>query len=331
MSHRIRPGFTLVEMLTVVVIIGILMAMLVPAIQSARERARQTQCINHQKELASAMTQYETAKEQFPGYANRVGPPAPTHIAASWVVPLLPYLSRNDLWTMWRDGTAHVVSNGAEQGHAFLELLVCPSNYVAATPGNPSPLAYVVNCGMPEDSAHGSGPTATPPGPPDFARNGVFHNHDLANRRLEVKVSATDIKDGAAQTLMLGETLRTTDWAEHAATEVAGGFTWELAGGPDPTDAEHLVGPTPSMPAVGRLKITSDPPAPGQLSSNHSGGAIVTFCDGHTQFLRSDISYRVYQHLMTPNGSEARRQETGPAPKANPANLAGGLSESDYK
>ena len=68
----VRPAFTLVELLVVITIIGMLMALLMPAISAAREQARRTQCMNNQKQLGIAMLAYEGSHKSFPGWRNTV-------------------------------------------------------------------------------------------------------------------------------------------------------------------------------------------------------------------------------------------------------------------
>ncbi len=135
--ERKRTGFTLVELLVVVVIIGMLVGLLVPAVISARERARQGVCINRLKELATATLHYESIRGQFPGWRNQ----APLRDSegnvaqVSWVVAMFPYLGREDLWRDWRNG-------GADVAPVFFEQLVCPSD---AGNSGPGALSYVAN------------------------------------------------------------------------------------------------------------------------------------------------------------------------------------------
>jgi len=135
-SVSTRRGFTLVELLVVVSIIAVLMGLLLPAVLRSRARARITQCVNNQRELGSAILQYEAAKGYLPGYANNL-----RGVKVSWIPVILPYLGRQDLWegeggTGWRDNP-----NGAPAPH--IGQLVCPEERKAGPD-----LSYVVNVGQ---------------------------------------------------------------------------------------------------------------------------------------------------------------------------------------
>ena len=101
MTRQNRYAFTLVELLVVIAIIGILVALLLPAIQASRESARRTQCTNQMNQLILAVHEYETAHEHYPaGTINPNGPiknlPIGQHI--SWVAPILPYIEERVLY-----------------------------------------------------------------------------------------------------------------------------------------------------------------------------------------------------------------------------------------
>ncbi len=141
--HRKRAAFTLVELLVVITIIGMLVALLVPAVIAARERARQGVCVNRMRELATATIHYESVKGQLPGWRNQA--PLDSDVSISWVVALFPYLDREDLWKEWRDGAGPEV---------VYEEVVCPSDMGNLT--NPAPLNYVANRNLFRDRSSGA-------------------------------------------------------------------------------------------------------------------------------------------------------------------------------
>lgn len=96
-----RSAFTLVEMLVVIAIIGVLIALLLPAVQAAREAARRTQCKNRLKQIGLAMHSYHDAHQVFPpGYISRPGytSVSPNEEEWGWAVFLLPYMERKPLY-----------------------------------------------------------------------------------------------------------------------------------------------------------------------------------------------------------------------------------------
>ena len=159
-----RLGFTLVELLVVIVIIGILLGLLVPGLLAIRANARKTACGNNLKELVTAVQQdYLNNAERgyFPGYSN-----PRNH---SWVIAIFGGLGDADLHKKWLTGDGPRVRRGQ---------LVCPDD----DQDGEAPLSYVVNAGVPgEDEL----PKAT----------GLFH--DRRQGRQSPTVVSSDIEDGA--------------------------------------------------------------------------------------------------------------------------------------
>jgi len=146
-----RLGFTLIELLVVVTIIGMLVALLVPAVQAAREAARRTQCLNNQRQIALAVVDYTSARTKMPASRSWTNGLLPSEMSAAnrndpqyvqgWAVPLLVNLGRTDIADQIKD----VPKQGHLQVRVYEPLMVCPSD-------PPEELSlpvtsYFVNCG----------------------------------------------------------------------------------------------------------------------------------------------------------------------------------------
>ncbi len=183
MIRRKPFAFTLVELLVVIAIIGILVALLLPAIQASRESARRAQCTNNLRQLILAVHDYEMAHEHFPaGTIDEKGPiknvPSGHHI--SWIARVLPFLEENALFEMidMEQSAYHHTNDRARQ--TVVDLLICPSE-----PANYEPYSNYAGCHHDAEA------------PIDADNRGVFF--------LNSKLTRDDIKDGAAYTLFIGE------------------------------------------------------------------------------------------------------------------------------
>lgn len=325
--YQSRKGFTLVELLVVITIISMLMALLLPAVQTSRENGRRATCLNNQHQISLAMLQFESARGHFPGYVNELKLDQPdangnTSWNVSWVVMLLPQLERADLYQNWQKAAP------SAQRVALLRFGICPSDPAPDQGTGSTPWAYVVNSGNSDLPRYD--PTITP-----ATRNGrdCGVSFDLQagvspSNQFKIGIDYISGADGSQNTLLLTENVRIIPTANIERV-------WAPS---NPVQRENLsvhwaIGDVQDT----QFKINQDlevhHPRP---SSRHPGGVVASFCDGHQAFLNQQIDYYVYQHLATPNSSTAGKrlvgttmaQQWGATPPnydtnpANPRNLA---------
>jgi prepilin-type N-terminal cleavage/methylation domain-containing protein len=149
-----RRGFTLIELLVVISIIATLMALILPAIQSAREAARRTQCQNNLKNITLAAIGFAEAHKgilppsgTYPE-ATTLAPPIPNALrfAHSWVLNVLPYLDQQAVYDRWNFGQAFNFGTNIAVSQYNFEVLTCPNDDSAV--GQNGGLSYVANAGV---------------------------------------------------------------------------------------------------------------------------------------------------------------------------------------
>jgi prepilin-type N-terminal cleavage/methylation domain-containing protein len=222
-----RSAFTLVELLVVITIIGMLMALLLPAVTGARESARRALCMNNLKQLVTATQKYGAIhRSELPGYVNVVGKSSDTSnaipgIMGSWAVALLPEMDRGDVYQNYFAIDPTTSTQPTSPPLPTISSFICPSDPPDDQSVDPTALSYVANCGIPDDQSYNtSTPQITdnfssPPTQMARATNGVFFDHYspkynnltlTGSNIVPNMVSSFDhIPDGASNTLMFTE------------------------------------------------------------------------------------------------------------------------------
>jgi prepilin-type N-terminal cleavage/methylation domain-containing protein/prepilin-type processing-associated H-X9-DG protein len=319
-----KRGFTLVELLVVIAIIGILVALLLPAVQAAREAARRAQCTNNEKNLALAMLEYENAAKLFP--AGRLGcdPNGTTDCAAvtkkdkngqtfgqagaSAFAMVLPHLEEQALYDLlhvkdiaiWFPGVGYQwwSDTDVKKGLAIQPTVFrCPSdgempsvadykNEITDTTVNVAPGSYGLCSG-----------TLGPPNSSNmkYANTGIF----FYLKQFKIK----NVTDGLSKTIFIGETI--DGHLARSSNIWSNGNRCNLLRTTDyPLNTPYFLTPPPSdwLDNNGTNGCTRC--ASCAFASKHSGGANFTFGDGHVSFFSESIALDVYQWLSTRAGSE---------------------------
>lgn len=202
---RCRRGFTLIELLVVIAILGILIGLLLPAVQAARESARRVQCLNHIRQLGVAAQCYATSERIFPdGVKQRFFTGSVTFRGMPLFVELLPNLEENSLHANWHYDDPMLNANQGKQSNAatVLPILVCPSDQIAS-----NPIFYSARSWTYALTSYGGNGGTRSYYPTASTTDGVFHTTGQASEPVPFQsaVRPDDIRDGLSKTLLFGE------------------------------------------------------------------------------------------------------------------------------
>jgi prepilin-type N-terminal cleavage/methylation domain-containing protein len=299
-------GFTLVELLVVIAIIGVLMGLLLPAVQMAREAARRTQCMNNLRQQGLAILNYESARKAFPESRplDRAGN------RMSWAILVLDFVEQGNLANIYDKTIRWNTGTNVVAGRTQVPVFVCPSA--------------------------GSGPTRLPVsgtgtaldgnvmGPNDyivmhrlrhrfFSANGLTNplgtaDHDgvlVQNSKTQIG----QILDGTSNTILFMEDAARPNWyvlgrAQGSILPRPEGFGWSDpdggAGSMDGTD--RLTGAINGGSGTGTCIMSCNNDS--EPYSFHPGGMAVCNADGSTSFLDEEINASVFAAYLTPRGGE---------------------------
>ena len=294
MPQRRRIGFTLVELLVVITIIGMLMALLLPAVNGAMESARSLKCKNRMRQVATALTNYESRFGAYPGYINSIELKPGQERKTSWLLEIFGDMDRTNVVDQWKRKDL----SDDELPRPFIDVLTCPSDPPLDSVSGWT--SYVANAGYAGQ---------------DLAGCGVFHSHfplkdprKMAKKLPHILSSLERISsgDGTGTTMLITENIQASTWD---ATSFGGRLPPRKEGIPHNVFVWHDTTQPGST-----LLIDGDKDAFGvndrpnlqtaRPSSYHKGGVNVAFCDGHIIFMRNSINYDVYARLMSSDGED---------------------------
>ena len=317
-----RSAFTLVELLVTIAIIAILVGILLPAVQVARESARRSGCQNNLRQIALAFVNYDSGAGALPGWRNAVGSYSSTVTGTarhlSWTVPILPQLGNKEMHDYF-DKYAETTDkeNIDTVRKKQIPVFVCSTSASDMKRLSDSPLCYAVNAGTgAEELTY----------PRQYKADGVFldvvgydangdNTLDTGDYPAQRSVTLADLSEGSGDgtTLML---------AEKCGTAIDEEISWlanpvgVAIGSSNAVATSHVFLHPPALPsgeAAGNSTIykvinptaTTRPVAGNDWnlrypSSRHRGnGANVAFCDGHTAFLSDNLDSWVYCQMLT--------------------------------
>lgn len=303
-----RRGFTLVELLVVIAIIGILVALLLPAVQAARESARRTECSNHLKQLGLGLHNYHDTNTYFP---KHVSPGGATGV--SWLCLVLPFIEQSSLGNqVLPNAPAYSAGQNANRkmGQYKIPVFYCASGidlFSSSTIDNISGVGnaynthYVGNMGpLGSNPVNGAAYLSNPSSQGRLACEGVLPLHPSvvsSNPSRPISITMAAITDGTSNTLMIFE-------ANWKGLELSPGSyrSWVrgVAWNNDATAAKNVQNAMNTVRYNGGSNFNSI-----SMGSNHPGGCMVALGDASVRFLSRSIDLnRVLLPLASRGGSE---------------------------
>ena len=279
-----QRAFTLVELMVVIAIIGILVSLLLPAVQSAREAARRMQCSNHLKQIGLGLHNYESTFKKFP-----VGSIESNFISA--FTSILPHLEQGNTYTKYDFSKYYTLPENAVVSRQWMPAYLCPSMVlprdVPETRGDEvgGPSSYLLNEGTSSYMSNADGMFAA-----DWPAYGMSNPH----------IGFGQISDGTSNTLAVSETTynyKDYKWDTALPAPLGGTVRYGLA--------RWVVG-YPRV-AMGTTRFPINDFSTGTLegySSQHSGGVTALLMDGSVRFLSDRVNPTSFNAMSTRAGGE---------------------------
>ncbi len=303
-------GFTLIELLVVIAIISVLIGLLLPAVQAAREAARRSQCVNNLKQIGIALHNYQGAIGSFPpGYSSHWKRDGGDEGTAEddighgwgWASMILPYVEQPAVFNAINFGLTMTFPDNLTAQTIRFNSYLCPSDsikqLIPVRNEENTETVYTVGSGN-YVGMFGTGEVGEAPG----RGNGMF----FRNSRL----GFGDITDGTSQTFFVGERSHNLSYVTWTGRAIGGWLftTASFEGGTNKFDPEPEESFTMILGPVGTEDGSRTPNHPRahveDYWSRHPGGVNFLFGDGSVHFIKDSINASVYQSLATRAGGE---------------------------
>ena len=319
-----RVGFTLVELLVVIAIIGILIGMLLPAVQQVREAARRTQCLNNMRQLGLTVHNYESSFGRFPPGGVSVADSGPLEISTA--VVLLPYFEQQNIRDLVPDANDHGAYNFLSENR--IDLLICPSaaeDLVFGQPVKRYMNHYFAITGPVDNFVTGDG-TGGSYNNTDYPEVGLNASHgptglsgvfsptllgsstpaQKATYEVNKSKKFRDVYDGTSQTMMFGEISWEQD-QNQPGNQLMEYRPWTRG----PTRSNNIswnwgAKPITDNPINGDTYLGSNRVS---FGSQHPGGCNFVFADNSTKFISQSIDMNTYFAIASMNKGETVSQE----------------------
>jgi prepilin-type N-terminal cleavage/methylation domain-containing protein/prepilin-type processing-associated H-X9-DG protein len=318
-----RHGFTLIELLVVIAIIGVLVSLLLPAVQSAREAARRSQCVNNLKQIGLAVHGFHDANSQFPSSTR---PPGLTNLPrVAGVTLILPYLEQTPLFNAMNLQITWGNVENTTVSRTRVATLLCPSSdNPDRLDGIPEITPFLPEVSAPTDYSPTIGVDArlVTLGLVDKAGKGILSKNE--------KVTMANVRDGLSQTILFAESagrpflyrkggtvvdsdltkkrVNAGGWARPASDFSIDGSTANGSSVPGPcaincTNGDNIAGNTFPDPYYGSEGTS-------EAFAFHPGGATFLMGDGSVRFIKDSVPMRIFAQLVTRQNGEVVSADT---------------------
>lgn len=304
MARRTNRGFTLIELLVVIAIIAVLVSLLLPAVQSAREAARRIQCVNNLKQIGLAIHNYNNSYDRFPMGAVGRSPltgqlPAGAQYRRPFCIAIYPYLEQRAIYESYNNNIGFNGPENASARMAKINAWQCPSDQ-----------SFLFNEGgvFPTTVMDYKGSYGVNWGANEFFNQGPGR----APFWISYGASIAEITDGTSHTLALMEMVQVPQPNGFSPVDRRARI-WN--DDPGCYQLSTRIAPNSTQPDIGQCRNATELQAPCTnvadalvhslgSRSRHPGGVNTLLCDGSVRFIKNSVNLASWQALGTSRGGE---------------------------